>query len=491
MINRRFFIAVLVLIFLFGNVLPAAAQTGSAGDGGDGNQDTGVVNVANDPSLVNQVVNPDGSINYSGMTDLGAVSISDTSYMPDIPGIGPIDATYHEYMTESGALVLIPTVATDLCLRYGGGLTSGNIPDGYYNAGTPITIQMGADYSNGIDITLSPGGSVSLPNTGGYYTGGSGSTLEFDPINITSSTLGDYNNLTATALEAQLLSYVQTQRALFHLSVNDILSSGKIGDVYAGTTILIYTDCSKSLVGCPPAYTAAVAARTPDVVDIPVQCPPPYTTTGPIQISGGPGAGDGGKLAPLHPVVVGQDPQRRGVDIQAWASIPPIIYHYYEAVPRTDTLCIQDDRNGSYGTGCLPTNRLFRLVTRRTFDCINHTQVYTDQLGSAAVSLSLTQGSRQWILTSLAEAYPGAHLLHPDFSLSVPGPGSVSGNTVTWLHVFPGIPIQDPGYWMVTVRVNTTGTPVSGPRFASQGLGTFLDEMVRVTLVDGMGGIQP
>ena len=491
MINRKYFKTLLVLVVVFANVLPAGAQTGGGDDGGDGDQGTGAVNVANDPGLVNQVVNQDGSINYSGMTDLGVVSVSDTGYMPTIPGIGSLDATYHEYMTSSGALVLVPTVATDLSLCYGGGLTLDNLPDGYYNAGTPITIQMGADYSDGIDINLSPGGSISLPNTGGYYTGGSGSTLEVDPLNITSDTLGNYDNLTATSLEAQFLSYINTQMSLLKLSSEDILASGKIEDIYTGATILIYTDCTKSLVGCPPAYTEAVKTKTPDVVDVPVQCPPPYTTTDPIQIGGGPGAGDGGKIAPLHPVVVGQDPQRRGVDIQAWALIPPIIYHYYEAVPRTDTVCIQDDRNGTYGTGCLPMNRRFRLVVRHTFDCIDHTQVYTDQLGSVTVSLSLTQESRQWILTSLAEAYPGAHLLHPDFSFSVPGPGSVSGNTVTWSHVFPGIPVQDPGYWAVTVRVNTTGTPVSGPRFATQGLGTFLDEMVRVTLVDGMGGIQP
>jgi hypothetical protein len=39
--------------------------------------------------------------------------------------------------------------------------------------------------------------------------------------------------------------------------------------------------------------------------------------------------------------------------------------------------------------------------------------------------------------------------------------------------------------------VTTTGTPVSGSRFATQGLGTFLVELARVTLVSSMGGIQP
>jgi hypothetical protein len=101
------------------------------------------------------------------------------------------------------------------------------------------------------------------------------------------------------------------------------------------------------------------------------------------------------------------------------------------------------------------------------------------------VSISLTPESRAWILTDLAQAYPGAHLLHPDFSYSFPGPGSLLGNqSVTWTTTIPRIQTADPGDYETSVTVRTTGTAVSAPRQAQVSLGQFLVELVRVTLIE-------
>jgi hypothetical protein len=237
----------------------------------------------------------------------------------------------------------------------------------------------------------------------------------------------------------------------------------------------------------------------PVVVD-PPSCDTPYTTTDPIIVTGGPGAGEGGKLAPLHPVVIGQDPLRRGVDIQTQVLVPLITYHYFEAVRHEELLCLSGPANSSnhgcpgpaskYANGIswTPTliynNKYFEQV-HVYFECIGHTRTYTDNISAVTINLSLTEESRQWILTSLEQAYPGAHLKHPSFSFSYPRPGSQTGSGVTWTHITSGIPVEDPGWWAVMVNVLTTGTPVSSARFVTVPLGQFLDELVRVTLTSG------
>jgi hypothetical protein len=119
------------------------------------------------------------------------------------------------------------------------------------------------------------------------------------------------------------------------------------------------------------------------------------------------------------------------------------------------------------------------------YECIEHIQVFPDYLASAQVSINLTPESRAWILTDLAQAYPGAHLLHPDFQFSFGGPGSVLGDkSVFWTTTIPSIQTADPGNYTTTVTVRTTGTPVSAPRQARVGIGQFTVELVQVTLIE-------
>ena len=150
--------------------------------------------------------------------------------------------------------------------------------------------------------------------------------------------------------------------------------------------------------GCLPGMVENTPPA-PGVVN-PPSCASPFTTTGPISITGGSGAGDGGKLAPLHPVVVGQDPQRRGVDIQAQVLVPLITYHYFETVRHVQLVCLSGP--------VIPTNPACHEHVSIT--CVEHTRTYTDSISAVTINLSLTAESRQWILTSLEQAYPGAHL---------------------------------------------------------------------------------
>ena len=145
-------------------------------------------------------------------------------------------------------------------------------------------------------------------------------------------------------------------------------------------------------------------------------CPAPFIQTGPIQVTGG--SGDGGKIAPPNPVVIGQDPERRGVDVKVNVLIPPVVYHYFETIRHDDLVCAWDSTG--LGSGCPghPRDSRWKTDMDTWYECIEHTQVFPDYLASAQVSINLTPASREWILTDLAQAYPGAHLLHPDFSFS-------------------------------------------------------------------------
>src|SRR5258706_12452784 len=108
--------------------------------------------------------------------------------------------------------------------------------------------------------------------------------------------------------------------------------------------ILLYPQggCDDSPGGCPAELVEAL----PTPAD--VECPSPFIQTGPIAISGG--SGDGGKIAPPNPVVVGQDQEKRGVGGQVSVHIPPVMDHYFIKVPRQDESCKRDS-SGHGGGG--------------------------------------------------------------------------------------------------------------------------------------------
>jgi hypothetical protein len=494
--NRHIALSAAILIAAL-TASPAFSQDGGDDNGSEASVVT--VNLPNDPALVSEAVNPDGSLNYANMIDLGVVSV-DAEWMPTVVGFTG-QATFHQYMTKEGNQVLVPTMATDLVGRIlTTGLFKNGIPEGYYNPGGAIAVNVigPENLSDGINqsvdiygtITYDPSMSM-IPPT--YSPTGT--------ANFNMSTLADYLGITPDDILAQLSMSGNTLFDLFNLAVADSLNSGNL-TFYGNTTVLVYPDCTQSPVGCSGEYLAARAASVPpaSMVVEPPSCAAPYTTTGPITVSGGPGAGEGGKLAPLHPVVVGQDPQQRGVDIQAQVLVPLITYHYFETVRHEELLCLSGPANAEHH-GCPGPGSQYANSSSWTnsalnspkhyeqvqvwFECIAHTRTYTDYVSAVTISLSLTERSRAWILTNLDQAYPGAHLKQPSFSFSFPGPGSPTGQGVTWMQTASGVPVEDPGWWTVTVNVLSTGTPVSGARFVSLPLGQFLDELVRVTLTSG------
>jgi hypothetical protein len=362
--------------------------------------------------------------------------------MPDVPFIDG-QATYHRYLTPSGNVVVMPSASTLFFMALNP--DSSGINDSSYSLGNGLGVfeTMLAGYVTPSD----------LANMG--YT----SPEDFYQAVIN----GDANIFTFDFMGQFFLDLLDTS----------------VSDQNLYTMLLLYTNgnCAAVPGGCPPGMPIPTPTPPPSV------CPAAFIQTGPIQVTGG--SGDGGKIAPPNPVVIGQDPERRGVDVRVNVLIPPVVYHFFEAIRHDDQVCVWDSTGRGSGCPGHPRDSRWTTETHTWYECREHTQVFPDYLASARVSVNLTQASREWIFTELAQAYPGAHLLHPDFSFPFSGPGSLLGNqSVSWTTIIPNIQTADPGNYSTTVTVRTTGTAVSAPRQVQIGIGQFSVELVEVTLIE-------
>ncbi len=388
-----------------------------------------------------EVIDDNGNILYDNLTDLGEIQVQ-ADWMPDVPFIDG-QATYHRYQTPSGNIVVMPSATTLFFMALS--------PDesGFDQASVGLGNGIGA-----LETMLA-----------GYIS----------PTDIAAMGYSDSDVFWQSVIDGQTNIWTMEVMGDFF---RDLLTAS-LADQNLYTMLLLYTNgnCDAVPGGCPPGMPIPTPTPPPSV------CPAPFIQTGPIQVTGG--SGDGGKIAPPNPVVIGQDPERRGVDVQVNVLIPPVVYHFFEVIRHDDLVCAWDSTGR--GSGCPDHPRDSRWTTEINtwYECREHTQVFPDYLASARVSVNLTQTSREWILTDLAQAYPGAHLLHPDFSFPFSGPGSLLGNqSVSWTTVIPNIQTADPGNYSTTVTVRTTGTAVSAPRQVQIGIGQFPVELVEVTLIE-------
>lgn len=387
------------------------------------------------------VIDENGNILYDNLTDLGEIQV-DAEWMPDVPFING-QATYHRYMTPSGNIVVMPSATTLFFMALN--------PDesGFEQASAGLGNGLGA-----LETMLA-----------GYIS----------PADMAAMGYSDPNSFWQSVIDGQTNIWTMEVMGDFF---RDLLTAS-LADQNLYTMLLLYTNgnCEAVPGGCPPGMVF------PTPIPPSSACPAPFIQTGSIQVTGG--SGDGGKIAPPNPVVIGQDPERRGVDVKVNALIPPVSYLTFETIRHDDLVCARDSTG--LGSGCLghPRDPRWKTVVHTWYECIEHIQVFPDYLASAQISINLTSESRAWILTDLAQAYPGAHLLHPDFSFTFVGPGSLLGDkSVSWATTIPSIQTVDPGNYTTTVTVRTTGTPVSAPRQVRVGIGQFTVELVQVTLIE-------
>ena len=165
--------------------------------------------------------------------------------------------------------------------------------------------------------------------------------------------------------------------------------------------------------------------------------PPPPPAVKPIEPA--PEASIGWGTAVTRPVVVGQDPDRRGADVFVTIRVRPAVYTWYEFDPNTG-----------------------RWVRRQA--------AVTDYVDVNSIRLTarLTNQSRAWIRNTLAREYPGARVRRPWWNLRSQPTFQIVRNDVLpdgtneVVIAVTRIPFEDPGVYTVHVSARTQGTSWPG-----------------------------
>jgi hypothetical protein len=176
------------------------------------------------------------------------------------------------------------------------------------------------------------------------------------------------------------------------------------------------------------------------------------------------------KSAPNNPLVVGQDTEsRRGADIQAKVTIPPVIFTWYEPIYENRTVCRAagagetpscQTGSGSKGNdGVSGTERVLK-------GCRKHVEHLPDAVASLRATATLASTSQNWITGNLGQSHYEAYVHQATFTL-IPGLGSWTGGcdgsgTCTATGTALRVPFADPGKFNLRLDVVTTGTHFRG-----------------------------
>jgi hypothetical protein len=160
-----------------------------------------------------------------------------------------------------------------------------------------------------------------------------------------------------------------------------------------------------------------------------------------------------GKTGPNNPVVINQDPTKRGVDISVNVTVPPVLVGYNGTY--TERVNERPDPKDSTKT----------IWDRLIEECRRNTITIPDRVASMFVTLDLSAESVQWITTDLALRYPGLRVYQGHWDVF---PGLCAGGTFNDFREFgcfaKSIPLKDPGYYILRINGMTTGTIVTAPR---------------------------
>jgi hypothetical protein len=397
-----------------------------------------------------EVLNPDGSIRWELLTDLGTVSEPVDWMSITLPGSIQIDldATFHRYQTPSGNILVLPSPATLFFMAMN------PVESGLVNAVSIL--------GNGATIlTMLLGPSLTSEQLAQLVTLG-----YTDPQAFFQAVIDGHENIWSIVNFTYLFEILRMS-----------YDSG-----FLVNALLLYlngVDCTTIPGGC-----TGIIPDCPDGECVPLtrNCPVPTVTQASPSLSIQ-------KIAPENPLVVGQDPEKRGADIQVSVSLPPVILTWYEQVQDLPTC---ERTNSGSGGGCPgPASRYDNssswnqsMVDNPAYDviegqihCIQHIEVLPESITGVQASAQLSAESRFWILNDLASKYYEAYIRQPTFNL-LPGMGQVSsgcsGNgTCSAEALISNIPFADPGTFDLRLWVSTSGTafnrsgvpvPITQPR---------------------------
>ena len=253
---------------------------------------------ADDPSPWGEFLNPDGTVQWDKLVDLGTTS-QPASWMDiTLPGglVVHQDATYHRYRTPSGNVLVLPEPITLFFMAQHpteSGLNNAQSMLG--NGASILTLLVGG--------ALTPEQLANLASKG--YT---------DPLQFFQAVIDGKEDIWS----------------LLNLNFLGELVKMSLDSGFLVNALFLYLNGVSDCATIPGGCAGLLAGLCPNGdcssgQTLPTLCPAPTTSqAAPTLLIE--------KIAPDHPLVVGQDPHRRGVDIQATVSIPPVVFTWYEPV---------------------------------------------------------------------------------------------------------------------------------------------------------------
>jgi len=417
---------------------------------------------ADDPSPWGEFLNPDGTVQWDKLVDLGTASEPASWMDVTLPGglVVHQDATYHRYRTPSGNVLVLPEPITLFFMAQHpaeSGLNNAQSMLG--NGASILTLLVGG--------ALTPEQLANLASKG--YT---------DPLQFFQAVIDGKEDIWS----------------LLNLNFLGELVKMSLNSGFLVNALFLYLNGATDCAAIPGGCAGLLAGLCPNGDcssghTLPTLCPASTTSqAAPTLVIE--------KIAPDHPLVIGQDPQRRGADIQAAVSIPPVVFTWYEPV-QDPPVCRNDGSGG--GNGCpgpasrysgvfdaggasigwsssLENNPAWKVVDG-SIHCKKHVDLLRDAVTALQATAALSPQSRVWILNDLAGKYYEAYLHRPDFNL-VPGLATMTaacgGNGVcTASALVPNVPFADPGTFDLKLVVHTSGTvfhyhgtavPITSPR---------------------------
>jgi len=471
--TSRIISLVFALSFLVSMVLPVQAEDDPPADWSNFFTDTGELR--------------------SDVVDAGVVEVPTTTDSAFSGNSVQTTETYHVYIAQNGDTIVAPTYSTLLdSITAGQDITSTvdiENADGSYQIGPGTAVSWTTIYSS-IAEAIKASSSPTCANCDSYSSQDDAAlqaTIDLLLKDLQSANLGNYSEESTGFTKGD---------SLYTYNFLKLLLSTGVDDKTFATTYLYYSagNCKNSPLGCQsicelnPSASVCVV-ETPKPV---AGCPASTIVPGTISMSIV-------KTAPYSPLVVGQDPEKRGADIAYNATVPPTVYTYYKAIPvyKTVQVCTPN-ANGSIpaGANCYSgQSSVYNGILEEEeeldhVDCEKHVLYYAESVTAVKATASLTKQSTDWINNHLSTYYYGAEVQQSSYSL-VPGLAAAnaycnSNKTCYAAGTVSKVQFIDPGSYTLSLTISTSGTPVTTGRTVSS-TGSMSVSFISVTLIENGG----
>ena len=363
-----------------------------------------------------EVFLPDGELNPE-LIDLGITSEHPDWMSMDLPFGQTIqmDANYHRYQTPSGNLVVMPSASTLFFMALN--------PQ---ESGLSASI---GSVSNGFGSVIT------------FMSQVVGDNLDWEKIQEDHPEYNTPEQFWDSVLNGSQDAWTYFTGWSFITTLLQMSwSDGSLRSLY-----LLYQNGVLNCSSVPGACSGIVTPPTPQR-----ECPEPNIVVQQPQIKIQ-------KSTPNYPLVSGQDTEnRRGVDILANVSIPPVFFTWFEPIYEDEEICEVPE------TGGLPVCRIEAVFK----ECREHIEHLPDRVVSLQATASLDGSSQSWILNNLGQTHYEAYIHQSAYAL-IPGYGVWSGGCDAGGTCLANgqalqVPITDPGTFNLHLEVVTSGTSFQG-----------------------------